>query len=162
MKKRLSLLLLLVLTLLVAFGCSQSKDISQPNDNDLETQDATEVEARKVDVDLTVFSSTMLYAKVNSIMTTPDNYMGKRIKMSGIYSATYFEETELFYHYVIIEDTAACCVQGLEFIWNGDHAYPDDYPEDNANIEVIGVLDSYDELDNTYYYLSVDDISVIT
>jgi len=47
------------------------------------------------------------------------------------------------------------------FIWNGDHIYPDDYPENNTRIEVTGIFDSYEESGNTYYYLGVDDISIL-
>ena len=112
-----------------------------------------------VDVDLTVLSSTMIYAEVYNMMTKPDDYMGKTIKMSGPYYASYYDQTDQYYHYVIIEDATACCQQGLEFVWNGDHAYPDDYPKDQARIEVVGVFGRYDELGQTYYYLDVDDVS---
>lgn len=113
------------------------------------------------DVDLTSMSSTMVYAEVSNIMTNPDKYFGKRIKIGGLYYASYFDETDLYYHYVIISDATACCKQGIEFIWKGEHTYPDDYPEEDAIVEIIGIFGKYDELDKTYYYLSVDSIKVL-
>ena len=113
------------------------------------------------DVDLTVMSSTMVYAEVYNIMANPGEYMGKTIKMSGLYYASYYDETDLYYHYVIVEDATACCAQGLEFIWDGEHAYPDDYPDEQANIEVAGVFGSYDELGRTYYFITVGEINVL-
>ena len=113
-----------------------------------------------VDFDLTALSSTMVYAEVYNIMTEPDDYIGKTIKMKGPYYTTFYEETNLYYHYVIVEDATACCAQGLEFIWNGEHICPDDYPEEESKIEVAGVFGSYDELGSTYYYLAVDNIFI--
>jgi len=114
-----------------------------------------------IDVDLTALGSIMVYAEVYNMMTNPDDYMGKTIKMSGPYYASYYDMTDSYYHYVIIEDATACCKQGLEFVWSGDRSYPEDYPEESTQIEVTGVFGSYDELDITYYYLAVDDISIL-
>lgn len=111
-----------------------------------------------VDVDLTALSSTMVYAEVYNMMTNPDSYMGKIIKMSGQYTSSYLEDTKKTYFFVVISDATACCQQGIEFIWNGEHSYPEDYPKDESNIEVTGVFGSYQEQEQTYYYLAVDEI----
>jgi hypothetical protein len=60
-----------------------------------------------------------------------------------------------------IADATTCCSQGLEFIWNGDHVYPDDYPADGTEIELVGVFGTYEELGYTYPYIAVDDIIII-
>ena len=114
-------------------------------------------------VDLTVLSSTMVYGKVNDMMIFPNDYIGKTIKMSGLYSASlYYPDQSDFYHFVLIEDAAACCQQGLEFIWKGKHIYPDDYPAENTNIEVVGVFGRYeDEFGGIHYYVAADDIVVL-
>ncbi|MCL2078804.1 MAG: hypothetical protein FWH17_03055 [Oscillospiraceae bacterium] len=162
MKKYVSLFLALILIFIVTLGC-ENKGSPQPDSNGLDSHNTTDAGSKNidVDVDLTALSSTMIYAEVYNIMTNPDDYMGKRIKMRGPYYASYFDETGSYYHYVIVEDAAACCMQGLEFIWNGEHIYPDDYPQDKAIVEIIGVFGSYDELNETYYYLSVDDITAV-
>ena len=33
--------------------------------------------------------------------------------------------------------------QGIEFVLAGEHTYPDDYPEVNDEICVVGVFDTY-------------------
>jgi hypothetical protein len=38
--------------------------------------------------------------------------------------------------------------------------YPDDYPEQQAKIEITGVLASYEELGETYYRIEAGDISI--
>jgi len=160
MKKHLSVLLLLCLVCSFAAGCAGQGAAQTVNGNP-ESQGAPEASVT-IDVDLTVLSSTMIYAEVNNILTNPDKYMGKTIKMKGPYYASYYEQTKLYYHYVVVEDATACCQQGLEFIWSGEHKYPADYPEDKTKIEVTGVFGSYDELGKTYYYILVDDISILT
>ena len=117
--------------------------------------------AAGVDVDLTAMSSTMVYAEVYNMLMDPGLYMGKTVRMSGPYYASYYDETGKYYHYVIIEDATACCQQGMEFIWNGDHVYPSDYPEDFTRIEVTGTFEYYEELDYPYYYLAVDGITIL-
>ena len=136
-----------LLCLFIFFTASCSKKLNNPG-----------LPNGNADVDLTVLSSTMVYAEVYNIMTNPDNYLGKTIKAKGLYYSVYYEETDAHYHFVLIADAASCCTQGFEFIWNGSHVYPGDYPEEQAEIEITGVFDSYDELGNTYYYLSVDEL----
>jgi hypothetical protein len=112
------------------------------------------------DIDLTVLSSTVAYAEIFSIYEDPDAYIGKTIKMRGAYYSEYYGKTDQYYHYVYIEEAAACCMQGIEFIWKGKHAWPDDYPEERETIEVTGVFSSYKELGETWFYLDVEDINV--
>ena len=57
------------------------------------------------------------------------------------------------YHACIIPDATACCAQGIEFVWEGDHVWPDDYPEEGADIIVTGRLETYDENGFTYLHL---------
>ncbi|NCC19739.1 hypothetical protein EOM33_01630 [Candidatus Saccharibacteria bacterium] len=114
-----------------------------------------------VDVDLTALSSTMVYGEVFNMMMEPDSYIGKTIKMRGLYYINYYELTAKYYHFVVIQDATACCAQGLEFIWIGEHVYPDDYPEDETEIEVIGVWESYEEEGQTWFRIKTNAISVL-
>ena len=106
-----------------------------------------------VDVDLTRLSSTMVYSEVYNMMYAPDDYIGTTIKMTGQF--VYYEnpDTQAQYFTCIIGDAMACCSQGLEFVMEGDLAYPDDYPELGAEITVIGEFQSYEENGMTWYHL---------
>ena len=57
-----------------------------------------------VDVDLTALSSTMVYSEVLNIMTAPETYIGKTLKMNGIFSYYYDENTNKYYFGCIIQD----------------------------------------------------------
>lgn len=103
-----------------------------------------------VDVDLTKLSSTMVYSEVYNMMYTPENYIGKTVKMSGMFVAYTNQDQSQFYPAVIIADATACCSQGLEFVLEGNPSYPEGYPEIETDITVIGTFETYLEDGNTY------------
>lgn len=106
-----------------------------------------------IDYDLTIMGSDMVYATVNQMMVSPEDYIGKIIKISGLYDASYYEPTKQYYHNVIIKDATVCCAQGIEFIWeDGSHIYPDDYPSVQTEVEVIGTFETYTEEGDSNLY----------
>ena len=106
-----------------------------------------------IDVDLTKLSSTMIYSEVLNMVQTPDNYLGKVVKMSGNFATTENTDQTKRYFACIIPDATACCSQGIEFVLAGKHEYPLDYPDLNAEITVTGVFDTYMEGDYQYCQL---------
>ena len=104
-----------------------------------------------IDVDLTTLNAIMVYSEVNNMMTVPEDYVGKKVKMNG--KLAVYEYPERNYYTCIIADATACCQQGMEFLWAGDHKYPDDYPNEGDNIVVTGVFDIYFEGDKKYCQL---------
>ena len=115
-----------------------------------------------VDLNLTAMSSTMVYAEVYNIVMEPMSCVGKTVRMRGMYNTSYSPELNTHYHFVVIADATACCAQGLEFVWKGEHAVPVDYPAVNSEIELVGTYDSDLEEGATYCALFVDEINVIS
>ena len=150
MKKRLLPGVLLLLTLVLT-ACSASGASVLPGDANPGGMDA---------VDLTRLSDTMAFSEVFAIAQTPENYLGRRIVIQGKYANYFNEATNAYYHNVMLSDATACCAQGLEFIWNGEHAAPADYPPVNSEIRLDGIYSSYVENGRTYYALFVDDIEI--
>ena len=113
----------------------------------------------KVDLDLSRLSGTIVYSQVYNMMVEPEKYIGMKIRMSGYYSG--YEDTErgVVYHSCVIPDATACCAQGIEFVWSGEHAWPDDYPEEGTDITVTGRLESYEE--DGYMYLHLVDSELV-
>ncbi len=103
-----------------------------------------------IDIDLTQLSSTMVYSEVYNMMMSPEAYVGKTVKMSGAFSYCKVDETGKEYYACIIQDATACCSQGIEFVLDGEHVYPDDYPEIGSDVCVVGVFDTYEEDGGTY------------
>ena len=158
-KKHLSILLALFLLSLLAAGCSGQRGKPSIEDSALIVQEFTRA-AVPDSVDLTALSSAMAFAALGDIMAFPDDYIGKTVKMGGAYQSHDLDATGLHYHYALVADEGACCQQWIEFEWTGGHTYPDDYPQDGTQIEVTGVLGSYEVLGHTVYRLTVDEIVV--
>jgi len=102
-----------------------------------------------IDVDLTVLNSTMIYGEVYEMVTNPDKYIGKTVKMEGIYYPYHVPEEGIFYNTCVIPDATACCQQGIEFeLLDGDYKY-----ETEDIIRVVGTFDTYYEGDMMYCIL---------
>ena len=80
--------------------------------------------------------------------------MGRTIKVSGLFTVFYDEAMDKYHFACFVSDAAACCQQGIEFILDGDKAYPSDYPQEGAEITVTGVFGTYEEEGNTYWALT--------
>ncbi|MCL2866140.1 MAG: hypothetical protein FWF47_00090 [Clostridia bacterium] len=148
MKKTVVVLFFICVVCMAVTGCSQ-KDNGTDDFADLGI----------IDLDISKMSGIMVYSQVVHIGENPAEYVGKCIKITGQYYASYNEETASYYHYVIVGDEALCCQAGLKFIWKGDHKYPNDYPALNTNIELIGIYEKREEPGKTNYYLIADSLS---
>lgn len=115
--------------------------------------------AGKVEVDLTVLSSTMVYSEVyNMLYNDPAHYLGKTVKARGTFSIYQLVtdgvlQPDPVSYACIISDAAACCAEGMEFVLEGDLTYPDDYPELGTEITVVGEFQAYEENGMTGYHL---------
>lgn len=136
MKKKYILLLLALLLTLSACGKEPETAV-------------TESTQGKVDVDLTALSSTMVYSEVYNMLTAPENYIGKTVKMTGGYSSFLDESTGAVYRVCMIADATACCAQGMEFVLKDGM----EYPEMETDITVVGTFQLYDENGTTYCHL---------
>ncbi|MBO4653757.1 MAG: hypothetical protein J5649_10630 [Lachnospiraceae bacterium] len=98
-----------------------------------------------IDVDLTTMSSTMIYAEVYNMLTKPEEYIGKKIKINGAFAVAHDETTGNYYYLCVIKDATACCAQGMEFLPLGTFGYPDNCPEIGTEITVVGTFSTYME-----------------
>ena len=117
--------------------------------------------SNKIDVDLNNLNANVVYSQVFLMMTEPDKFIGKRIRMSGQFNVYAAQEgnpsgvTE--YYAIIIADAQACCQQGIEFVWPG-HTYPDGFPEVKSNASVTGIFEVYEENSKKYCRLVADTV----
>lgn len=111
------------------------------------------------EVDLTVLSSTMVYAEVyNMLYNDSESYLGKTVRARGEFSIYQLVvdgvlQPDPVAYACIIADATACCAEGVEFALEGDYTYPDDYPEPGAEITVVGEFQAYEENGMTGYHL---------
>jgi hypothetical protein len=132
-----------------------SKTKSKTNSNKSKTN------SNKIDVDLNNLNANVVYSQVFLMMTEPDKFIGKRIRMSGQFNVYAAQEgnpsgvTE--YYAIIIADAQACCQQGIEFVWPG-HTYPEGFPEVKSNASVTGIFEVYEENGKKYCRLVADTV----
>ena len=165
--------LLLVAALIVSLSACGNNETPQntqkPSVSSGNTQNSTTVNEPQtpssqpqvsddLDVDLTRLSSTMVYSEVYNMMYTPNDYIGKTVKMKGQFAYYEDPETKAQYFACIIADATACCSQGLEFILTGEHTYPNDYPELGSEITVTGTFEVYTE--NGFQYCRLKDAAM--
>ena len=98
----------------------------------------------------------MVYSEVYNMMMTPENYIGKVVRMNGLCStfesvAVDGQESRVYYTCIIF-DATACCSQGIEFVLAGD-AGAEAYPPVDTEITVTGTFQTYDENGMLYCHL---------
>lgn len=139
-----------IIMALAGAGCSGGSGEASGDETGNAKTEAETFDTSKVDVDLTSMSATMVYSEAADMMTTPDNYIGKTIKMNGAFNIYHDEENDQNYYACVIQDATACCSQGLEFELSGNKKYPDDYPEVGEEITVVVEFDTYEDSEYTY------------
>ncbi|WP_051656895.1 hypothetical protein [Butyrivibrio sp. AE3004] len=152
----------IMLTLATACGKEKMPTIDEKNisNNEIAEKDDSKEEISTASavtpsndssmVDLTILSPTMVYGEVFQMMYYPENYVGRKVKMQGLYDIYHDEVTGKDYHACIIQDATACCAQGIEFEL-ADSNYPG---TDIMNVTVEGTFTTYDENGITYCTLS--------
>ncbi len=118
------------------------------------------VAAEKVDIDLSKMNITMAYSSIANILMKPDNYLGKTIKIRGLFDSAQDPETGIDYFAVALMDATACCAMGLDFSPKKEYnyKYPEDFPAIGSNITVVGKFEMYREGEDIYYQIGEADI----
>ena len=140
---------------------ASESSISSETTSSLSSEETTVTESlfetssdEEFDVDLTIDNADLIYAEVFAMVYTPEDYVGKTVKMKGQFVFYYDEEKDQYYYACLIKDAMACCAQGLEFIPAGDCVYPDDFPPALTEINVTGTFNTLEDDGETYCALT--------
>lgn len=99
----------------------------------------------------------MFIAQTNDIYLNPEEYLGRTIKYEGIFD--FYEDEETGPIYYVFRYGPGCCGYdanaGFEVTWSGD------YPNRNDWVEVIGLLEEYEEDGSKYLRLSLSSLTVL-
>ena len=115
-------------------------------------------DSSKIDLDLTKMSATMIYSTIFDMLIMPEDYVDKTIKVKGWFQTYTDHQNAELYYAVVVPDATACCQQGLEFVWFGEHEYPEDFPELGQDITVTGVYKLIENDGITYNYLEASKV----
>lgn len=111
-----------------------------------------------IDLDLTSLSSTVVFAEVAAMVRTPEDFVGKTVRMRGqlaVYEANPALDIDYFYT-VVIRDATACCQQGMEFVWDGGTL-----PAEGTELVVTGKYQQYDCGGWPSYHIVADTVEIV-
>lgn len=98
-----------------------------------------------IDYDLTKMSSTMIYSQIYDMQVTPEDYIGKIIRVRGTFSLYIDAKTGKEYHSIVVADALSCCASGLEFEVPVDREKVGETLAIGQEIIITGSYDTYKE-----------------
>ena len=143
--KKIFLTLLLAATLLLS-ACS-SPGANPPSIDFTSSTEGSVIEIKE----------RFFITRLNDIYLNKEKYIGRTIKLEGIFGNDYWEADDKRY-FSVYRNGPGCCFNdsqaGIEVIYPESTDIP--YPENNAWVEAIGVLEEYQEDGATYLRLRLD------
>lgn len=123
-----------------------------------------DAEAADIPFDVEI-KEKMFISQTNDILVNTDDYLGKDIKMEGMFFAMPYEPTNSMF-YMVARYGPGCCGDdgfvGLEVAWVDDAAQEANMPSEEDWVEAIGTLEEYEELGSSYLRLNLKSLRVLT
>ncbi|MDR1149401.1 MAG: hypothetical protein LBK66_12300 [Spirochaetaceae bacterium] len=120
-----------------------------------------EAKAAKAEQPVIEIKEKLFIAQTNDIYLNPEDYMGRKIKLEGLFKTDSYVGSDKSYCFVLRYGPGCCGFDGtagFEVSWpKSGNAYP----VDNDWVEAVGVLDSYDEDGYPYVYLALESLKVM-
>ena len=118
----------------------------------------------KADRDLVEIREKMFIAQVNDVYLNPAIYLGKTLRLEGIFKRDQSIERNTPFYSVIRYGAGGCCGNdgqvGFEVKWPEDRAGP--YPVADSWVEATGVVNvGNEDGNNQYLYLDLSSLTVL-
>jgi len=101
----------------------------------------------------------MFIAQVNDVYLNAEDYLGKKIKLEGVFLQSTGEDP----YYFVVRYGPACCgndgIVGFEVAWAKEKEQP--YPAADSWVEAEGVLKSYEEEGYSLSYIDLSSLNVL-
>ena len=105
----------------------------------------------------------MFLAQTNDVYLNPDEYMGKTLKLEGIFKREEYGDKAYCF---VLRYGPGCCGSdgnaGFEVSWGETPAAAGEYPETDDWVEASGVLKTYNEEDTPYIYIALTEIKKLS
>ncbi|MHC6202739.1 TIGR03943 family putative permease subunit [Breznakiellaceae bacterium SP9] len=103
----------------------------------------------------------MFIGQTNDIYLNPGDYVGKTIKLEGLFKIEDFDWQERPFYYVLRYGPGCCGYDGsagFEVLW--DNSVNRNYPNDDDWVEAVGILQVFDGDINNGIYIALTQLTV--
>jgi hypothetical protein len=151
MRKRLAVPLMLICAIVTISGCSNKNEEKLSKEEEQAQYVATREQLIKErselappDVDLSVLSQQEAYEKAKEIFENTDEYITKRIKLTGVVQYNDEDPDNIYATINLLADNDEDYVT-FEFVLHGSYVYPNDYPPSLAYLTMTGTYSLYND-----------------
>jgi uncharacterized membrane protein YcgQ (UPF0703/DUF1980 family) len=103
----------------------------------------------------------MFIAQTNDVYLNSDDYMGKTIKLEGLFKR---EKSGVKEYFFVIRYGPGCCgydgSAGFEVAWKSNAKKS--YPSEDDWVEAVGTFGTYYENGYPFYYIALESLTVLT
>jgi uncharacterized membrane protein YcgQ (UPF0703/DUF1980 family) len=106
----------------------------------------------------------MFIAQTNDIYLNTEDYLGKTIKLEGLFKQEEYDGRDAPYCFVLRYGPGCCGNDGnagFEVAWDGGYTLKPSYPKVDDWVEATGELKYYDEDGYPYLYLALSSLKVL-
>ena len=108
--------------------------------------------------DIVEIKEKMFVAQTNDVYINPDEYLGRTIKLEGMFGLDLEISPPVYY---VFRYGPGCCAYdanaGFEVVWKDEKTA---YPNENDWVEATGVLESYEDDGEPYLRLALTSLAV--
>jgi uncharacterized membrane protein YcgQ (UPF0703/DUF1980 family) len=106
----------------------------------------------------------MFIAQTNDVYLNAEDYLGKTIKLEGLFKKEEYAETGRDYCFVLRYGPGCCGTDGnagFEVAWDNRYTLKPPYPDIDAWVEATGELKYYEEDGYPYLYIDLSSLKVL-
>jgi zinc transport system permease protein len=119
---------------------------------------------RGLDSPVIEIKEKMFIAQVNDVYQNADDYLGKTLKIQGIFKQEHYAGIDALYCFVLRYGPGCCGTDsdaGFEVAWDTSLLPDKSYPQVDEWVEAVGTLDYYEEDGFPYLYLALSSLTVL-
>jgi zinc transport system permease protein len=155
--KKVSAISALVVMLVVSCNNSRENEAQQV----LVTQESVPQESDAAVIEI---KEKMFLAQTNDVYLNVEDYLGKVIKLEGLFKREQYTGDDADYCFVLRYGPGCCgndANAGFEVAWDGDYTLPPKYPAIDDWVEATGVLKTYEEDGSPYLYIALTSLTTL-
>lgn len=120
----------------------------------------------KSDSDNTIveIGEKMFIAQTNDVYLNAEDYLGKTIKLEGLFKKEQYDGTDAAYCFVLRYGPGCCGNDGnagFEVAWDDSYTLKPSYPNTDDWVEATGELKYYEEDGYPYLYIALSSLNVL-